>query len=175
MLKKTITYTDFNGDEQTEDFYFNLTRTELTELEASVEGGYSGMLKEIVDSKKPSELLATFKRIILASVGVKSEDGKRFNKTNEFAQDFVSSPAFDELFVTLMNDEEATAAFVKGILPGGASGDFDAEMKKHKLEMKMKASEEKRTELKVVDDESVDVKAETQTSDVKPSSAPYSD
>jgi hypothetical protein len=126
MLKKTITYTDFNDVEQTEEFYFNLSRTELTEMETSVDGGMTELLQKIVATENIKEMFNVFKTIILSSVGVKSEDGKRFVKTDQIAQDFVSSAAFDELFMSLATDPIKAAEFIKGIVPKDLSPQFDS-------------------------------------------------
>lgn len=129
MLKKKITYTDFNDVEHSEDFYFNLSKTELTEMEMSVDSGMAHMLQQIVESENTKEMFSLFKKIILASVGTKSEDGKRFFKSDEIAQDFVASPAFDVLFMSLATDADSAAEFIKGIIPQDLVGSFDAAAK----------------------------------------------
>jgi|PlaIllAssembly_1097288.scaffolds.fasta_scaffold438089_1 hypothetical protein len=129
MLKKEITYVDYNDKEQTETFYFNLTKTELTEMEASVDDGMSNFLKRIVAAEKVGEMLQVFKNIILSSVGIKSEDGKRFIKSKEISQDFVSSPAFDVLFMELATDPQKVAEFIKAVIPQDLASRFDEEAK----------------------------------------------
>ena len=102
MLKKTITYTDYNGKERTEDFYFNLTKAELTQLENSVSGGISDYIQQIKEAENVPELIKLFKKIILISYGEKSEDGKRFmkKKNGELLADvFESTEAFNVLFM----------------------------------------------------------------------------
>ena len=44
MFKKPITWTDYDGKEITEDFYFNLTRAEVMEMELGTEGGLEQLL-----------------------------------------------------------------------------------------------------------------------------------
>lgn len=120
MLKKKITYTDFNGRERTEDFYFNLTQAELAQLESSVPGGISEYIQQIKDSENVPELVNLFKRIILMSYGEKSEDGKRFmkKKNGELLADvFESTEAFSVLFMELATNEEAATQFVNGVVP----------------------------------------------------------
>lgn len=117
MLKKTIKYTDYNGVEREEDFYFNLSKAEVTEMELSVEGGLSQMLENIVNSKDNKHIIKMFKDIILKAYGEKSEDGKRFIKSEELSKEFSQTEAFSELFVSLALNEEDAANFVKGILP----------------------------------------------------------
>jgi hypothetical protein len=130
MLKKSITYTDFNGNEQTEDFYFHLSRTELTEMEVSVTGGMSETLKRIVATENAKDLIEIFKKIILDSVGEKTEDGKRFVKNEAITEDFVSSPAFDVLFMDLATNSDAAAAFIKGIMPPDFAAQMELDAKK---------------------------------------------
>lgn len=117
MLKKTITYVDYNGNERVEDFYFNLTKAEATEMELSVEGGLTKKLEEIVNSENNKEIIALFKEIILKAYGEKSQDGKRFIKSEELSEAFSQTEAFSELFMELALDEKAAADFVNGILP----------------------------------------------------------
>jgi len=125
MLKKSITYTDFDGASHTEDFYFNLSRTELTEMEATIDGGMSEMLRKIIAAASTKELFATFKKIILATYGCKSDDGKRFFKSDEITRDFIASPAFDVIFMELATDSKMAAEFVKGVLPSDMSPQID--------------------------------------------------
>lgn len=117
MLKKTVTYVDYNGVERTEDFYFNLTKAEVAEMEMSVQGGFSKMLEEIVASKDNVQIVNLFKQIVLKSYGEKSPDGRRFIKSDEIAQAFAQTEAYSEIFMELALDEKKAADFVNGILP----------------------------------------------------------
>lgn len=117
MLKKTVTYVDYNGVERTEDFYFNLSKAEVAEMEMSVEGGYSKMLEEIVKSNDNVRIVELFKRILLQSYGEKSVDGKRFVKSKELSEAFSQTEAYSEIFMELALDEKAAADFINGIMP----------------------------------------------------------
>lgn len=117
MLKKTITYQDYNGNEITEDFYFNLSKAEVTEMELSRTGGLSKYIERIVAAKDVPAIINEFKYLVLKSYGVKSEDGKRFIKSEELSQAFAQTEAYTELFVELVSDAEAAAKFINGIIP----------------------------------------------------------
>ena len=117
MLKKTVTYVDYNGVERTEDFYFNLSKAEVAEMELSVEGGFSKMLEEIVNSKDNVKIVNLFKQMVLKAYGEKSADGRRFMKSEEIAQAFAQTEAYSEIFMELALNEGAAAAFVNGIMP----------------------------------------------------------
>lgn len=119
MLKKTIEYEDFDGNKIVEDFYFNLTKAELSELEMEENGGLSNYIQQIVDEKDAKKIIQIFKDIILRSYGKKSEDGKRFIKTKEMAEEFSQTNAFSELFVKLAYDSQEAADFINGIIPAG--------------------------------------------------------
>lgn len=119
MLKKPITYEDFNGDTVTEDFYFNLSRAELVELELSHEGGLAASIKKIIDAENGSEIISEFKKLILKAYGKKSGDGRRFIKNRQLREEFESSEAYSVLFMELVTDAEAAAVFVNGIVPQG--------------------------------------------------------
>ena len=113
MLKKTITYTDFNGTERTEDFYFNLTKAEIMEMEMGTTGGMAEMITKIVAAQDAPAIIKIFK-----AYGEKSADGKRFEKKHgELAAGFAETEAFSQLFMELATDAEAAAAFVNGIVP----------------------------------------------------------
>lgn len=117
MLKKTITYVDYNGDERKEDFYFNLNRAEVIEMEIGTSGGYGEMLKRIVESKDGAQIMKVFKTLILKSYGIKTPDGKQFQKSEEISRAFEQSEAYSNLFVELCTNADAAVKFINGVLP----------------------------------------------------------
>lgn len=117
MLKKTITYTDFDGEERTEDFYFSLSKVELIEMQASEDGGFEQYIRKIVDAKDIKKLVSVFKELVLKSYGVRSEDGRRFIKNEKLTEEFSQTNAFNDLFVQLATDEQRAIDFVNGIIP----------------------------------------------------------
>ena len=117
MLKKTITYTDYNGVERKEDFYFNLTKAEIMEMEMSISGGLTEMINRIVAAQDAPAIVKIFKELILKAYGVKSPDGKRFIKSDELATEFAQTEAYSQLFMELATDADAASAFVNGIVP----------------------------------------------------------
>lgn len=117
MLKKTITYQDYNGVERTEDFYFNLTKAEIMEMEMSTTGGLAEMIQRIVAAQDAPAIIKIFKDLVLKAFGEKSPDGKRFIKTEEGARAFSQTEAYSNLFMELATDADAAAAFVNGIVP----------------------------------------------------------
>ena len=126
MLKKKIKYTDYNGAEREEDFYFNLSKAELSEMELSTTGGLRQMLDKIIAEQDTVKLAEFFKKIILKSYGEKSADGKHFYKRNgELANDFAETEAYVELYMELATDAEAATKFVNGILPSEIRKELD--------------------------------------------------
>ena len=117
MLKKTIKYMDYNGVERNEDFYFNLTQAELTEMEMSTVGGLAEMINKIVAAQDAPAIIKVFKELILKAYGEKSADGKRFIKSDELSAGFSQTEAYSTLFMELATDADAAAAFVNGIVP----------------------------------------------------------
>lgn len=117
MLKKTITYTDYDGNERTEDFYFNLKKSEVMEMEMGTTGGMRKMLEKIVAEQDSKRIIETFKDIILRAYGEKTADGKRFMKSQELADAFSQTEAYSELFMELATDADAAAVFINGIIP----------------------------------------------------------
>lgn len=121
MLKKTIEYTDCNGVERKEDFYFNLTEAELTEMEYSTTGGFSEMIKKIVAAQDTPTIIKVFKDLLLKTYGEKSPDGKRFIKSEELSTAFSQTEAYSKLFMELATDQDKASDFVNGILPKSVS------------------------------------------------------
>lgn len=117
MLKKTITYTDFNGVERTEDFYFNLTKAELAEMALTADGDLKERLEAIIAAKNQSEIIKEFKKIILLSYGEKSADGRYFEKSKEISERFSHTEAYSILFMELATNADKASEFVNAILP----------------------------------------------------------
>lgn len=118
MYKKTITYTDFNGDEFTDDFYFNLSKAELIKLETTTEkGGFITMLEALLKDRNVPEVLKAYDKLIRLSYGKKTPDGRQFVKREEYLEEFLSCGAYDELYTELMTNDNAAVEFIKGITP----------------------------------------------------------
>ena len=118
MLKKTVIYNDYNGVERTEDFYFNLSKAELMEMEMSISGGLTEMIEKIVATKDAPAIIKIFKELVLKAYGEKSADGKRFEKKNgALAEAFAETEAYSQIFMELATDADKAAEFVNGIMP----------------------------------------------------------
>lgn len=117
MLRKDIQYTDFNGQKRTDSFYFNLTKAELAEMELSKRQGLSTVAQQIIEAEDTKEILEIFKMIVRASVGKKSEDGRRFVKNEDIISELFDSNAYSELFMELVQDADAAAKFIRGVVP----------------------------------------------------------
>lgn len=125
MLKRDITYENFDGENVTETFYFNLTKTEVFELQVEYEGGLEGFLKRIINAEDQKSLFALFKKFILLSYGIKSDDGKRFIKSDQLREEFSQTAAYDTLFMELGTDDNAAATFIKGVVPKDFQREID--------------------------------------------------
>ena len=117
MLKKTITYVDYNDSERTEDFYFNLSKAEIMEMEMSTSGGLAEMINRIVAAQDVPAIIKIFKDLILKAYGEKSPDGKKFVKSDAISTGFAQTEAYSQLFMELATDADAAAKFVNGIIP----------------------------------------------------------
>lgn len=124
MLKKTITFTDFDGNERTEDFYFNLKKSEILELHMETVGGLKQMLETILAKQDAPKIMMVFKELILKSYGEKSADGKRFIKSEQLSKEFEETNAYDVLFMDLMDANNA-AAFINGIIPAELAAEIE--------------------------------------------------
>ena len=128
MYKKTITYVDFDDVERTEDFYFNLTKSELMEMDFSATGGMEKLIKNVINTQDSKRIMEIFKEIILKSYGEKSLDGKRFVKTRDghkLADDFAETSAYDTLFMELATNDKAATDFITGIIPKNLSTELN--------------------------------------------------
>jgi hypothetical protein len=126
MLKKTITYRDYNDVERTEDFYFNLTKAEIMEMELGTTGGFTEMVQKIIDTQDIPQIAKIFKDLVLKAYGEKSPDGRRFIKNDEIRDGFAQTEAYSDLFMELSTNPDAAAAFVNGIIPDNIEGPKNA-------------------------------------------------
>lgn len=121
MLKKTITFEDFNGVTRTEDHYFHLSKSELTKLEMGIKGGFTEMVQRIVQAQDAPEIIRVFEELIQKSYGVRTADGRGFTKRKEDLEAFMATPAYDQLFMELAFDDKAAAEFINGVVPKDVS------------------------------------------------------
>lgn len=126
MYKIHEKYTDYDGNERVEDFYFNLTKAEITDMELTTEGGMSAMLGRIIAAKDTAKLIAVFKDLILMSYGQKSPDGRRFIKSEELTKEFTETPAYSQIYLRLATDDKAATTFVNNVLPKDMQEDVKA-------------------------------------------------
>lgn len=142
MLKETIKYKDYNGKEVEEDFYFYLSKSDIIDLETSIDGGLTQVLQKISRANNGNAVIREIKRIVLAAYGEKSPDGKRFMKSEEISRAFRETPAYDQFFMDLVTDAEKAVAFFTGIMPA----DMQPKMEEIKQEAKAKIEELKKSE-----------------------------
>ena len=117
MLKKTIKFVDYDGNEREENFYFNLTESEIIEMEFSTTGGLTQMIEKIIETKDSSRIMSIFKEILLKAYGEKSADGRRFIKSKELSEEFSQTPAYNQLFMELATDAKKASDFVNALVP----------------------------------------------------------
>lgn len=119
MIKKTYTYVDYDGNERTEDFYFNLTDAEVAELQLSVDGGLQKSAERMAQRQQSSEVIKLFRDIILKAYGEKSLDGRRFIKSAALSEEFHQTEAYNKLFMELLTDTtgESAKRFFEGVHP----------------------------------------------------------
>ena len=117
MYNKTVTYKDYKGNTRTEDFYFNLNKAELVELELSTKGGLTVMMNRIIAAQDNATLFKIFKDLVSKSYGVLSDDGRKFVKNQEVLDDFMQTEAYSIIFSELATNEEAAAEFFNNVIP----------------------------------------------------------
>lgn len=117
MLKKTVTYKDLNGKERTETFYFHYFESEIMDMEMSEEGGLAERIQRIIDAKDQPSLLKVIKKFVIDAYGVKSDDGRRFDKSEEVKNAFLQCPAYSKIYMELLTDDVLAANFVNQVVP----------------------------------------------------------
>ena len=129
MLKKTITFTNFDGKEEIVDAYFNLSKTECVDmnLEYEADGGLIGHLKKLLSEKIDGELpqkptIDFVKLIIDKAYGIRpKDDPSLFIKEDENGRPlyrrFKQSAAYDAYVYGLLSGEESLDEFVENVLP----------------------------------------------------------
>lgn len=117
MLKKTYTYKDYNEVERTETFYFHFTEAEILDMEMSAEGGFAERVQRIIDAKDQAAMMKLIKKFVIDAYGVKSDDGRRFIKNDEVKTAFLECPAFSDIFMDMVTNDELAAEFVNGVIP----------------------------------------------------------
>ena len=121
MIKETITYTDYNGTERTEDFYFNMTKTELLRMEQDKNGSFSQILEKFIKAKDQADLFEAVEKFIFTAYGEKTADGRQFKKSDEISESFFQSPAYEVLFDKLNGNPEYSYNFIMGVVPAELS------------------------------------------------------
>ena len=124
MIKKTVTYEDYNGENRTETFYSHFTEAEILDMEMSTEGGFAERIQRIIDAKDQSALMKLIKKFVIDAYGVKSPDGKRFIKNDEVKAAFLECPAYSDIFMDMVTDDKLAAEFVNGVVPKNMKNRF---------------------------------------------------
>lgn len=130
MIKKTVTYEDFDGNMRTEELHFNLTQLELTEMAMELPDGFiesmdgdpskvdgNAAAARLAETLGGKGILDFIKKLVLKSYGIKSADGRKFEKSEELTKDFSQTLAFDAMIMEFMQDDIKAAEFVNGVIP----------------------------------------------------------
>lgn len=124
MIKKTITFTDYDGNQRTDDYYFNLSKAELIEMQFTTVGGMQRLLEDIARSHDNKRTFEMFKDIILRAYGKKSPDGIRFIKSKELSEEFEQTEAYSELILEFFEDGQKAADFINGVIPSDLAAEI---------------------------------------------------
>ena len=125
MLKKLIEYTDYNGNKRKENFYFNLNKAELMEMETEVTGGMRQLLEDMMEKQDIPKIMSAFKTILLKAYGEKSPDGRLFNKSEELSRAFTHTEAYNVLYMELLSDAKKAAEFISALMPEDMRGNAE--------------------------------------------------
>jgi hypothetical protein len=115
MIKQTLTYDDFDGNKVTRDFYFHLSKADLLDMTVGGDESFETKLISIAQGNDWRVMMNTFKQVVAASVGVRN--GEAFEKSEEITRNFMGSPAFDAFLEAVVNDVDAAARFINGVVP----------------------------------------------------------
>lgn len=136
MIKKTVSYEDFDGNVRNEELYFNLTKFEATQFALDLPAEIADEIKQdnidpnnlesiakIMEKLGPKGIIGFIRQLVMKSYGVKSEDGRRFEKSEKLSEEFSQTMAFDNLMMELLTNDEEASKFVNGILPASLLND----------------------------------------------------
>lgn len=118
MIKKTVTYHDYNGVQRTEDFYFDLSEDKIVEMAVSKDGGIEAFIKRILQTRDQQEIVRMFREYLRLTYGEKSDDGKYFVQNDEVFEKFKSTRAYEKIFMELAFNADAAAEFINKTIPG---------------------------------------------------------
>ena len=132
MLCKKIKYTDYNGVEREEEFWFHLSKAEIMKW-LTTNGAYTidAVLKKMIETENVKDMVGEFEFLIQTAYGEKSMDGKRFIKSPEVKANFIESEAYSVLFMELVGDAKKAADFFNGIIPSDLAAEVDKIMKEN--------------------------------------------
>lgn len=130
MIKKEVTFTNYEGHPETKTLYFHLNKFEWLELETYTKGGLIENLKRSIETANPKKTIDILKKIILTAYGEKNEDDGAFEKTEEAAIKFSKTEAFSELFYDLAYNEESSRTFFMGLVPDSLKVEVQKELAK---------------------------------------------
>lgn len=166
MIKKTVSYDGFDGETVTEDLYFHFNKAELMELEVETERGFSKKLQAVAEAKDVREVLAVFKDIVVRAYGVRSEDGKRFIKTERAREEFDGSEAYSEVLFDLLSDPASAARFVGGLMPSDLLEKAKVESNLD-IEKMIRELEEEQEKEKAAQEESKDISSDDEPTELR--------
>jgi len=117
LLKKTVKYKDFDGNEREEDLYFHLSKVDIIKLEVSHKGGLKASIEAIMAAEDGETIMKEMEGILKMSYGKKSPDGRKHVKNDEIWEDFVSSNAYEAFFMELVLNADLSAQFIQNVVP----------------------------------------------------------
>ena len=121
MIIKTLTFKNFLGEEETSDFYFNMSEGELTLMQVRAidqkHESFTDKLDKIAKGLQGAALADVIEELVLKSYGVKSTDGKLFVKNPQILESFTASGAYSVLITELFSIEGSLTEFVNGVVP----------------------------------------------------------
>lgn len=125
MFTKKITFTDYDGNMRTEEFYFHLNKAEIIKW-LTTTGDYTldKVLERLARERNGKKIMDIFEDLIKRSYGQKSLDGRKFVKSEDVWNDFYQTEAYSVLFTELVTDAKKAADFVNNIIPKDIAGEI---------------------------------------------------
>lgn len=136
MFKFTATYKNLFTDEVVdEEVYFHLITPELASFELEFEDGFEAYVKSVLTSKDNRAIFHMFVKLVEISYG--RRDNNNFVKDPAWTKTFLTSQAWEKLFLWLTDDESGKNAnqFWLAILPEQLSEKVQAKTGKKVTEL----------------------------------------
>jgi hypothetical protein len=115
VIKKEITFTNIDGEEVTEEWWFGLEPSDVVDMEIAHLPNPAQYLMQIMEDHDSRALLELWRELMWRSAGKRI--GKLFVKDEATLREFKYGGAYNAIFSEVCSSDDIGAAFFTSILP----------------------------------------------------------